>query len=607
MVANRTMSRSRRLTFATSTTTAAALVLLISCSSVSAQSVTPIPFQDMAWTRAGRDLFIHGGAVTLNGVTQFLSPQTFALDLSTSWPVSAAPWRALSNGTASRSLYAVSSANNNTVFTFKYDEPSSYTVTEYDVVMDIWKTPRVLTDNPDVFASGLKPVLNPISGLVYIPGNTSMNEYQPEGPTFWRTQALIPNNTLTARYFGSALFNRARTTVMYVGGYNYGVSPTHFDPQVFVTEYSPIKPGWSLLRTTGSPPAPSSNHCSAISDDSKTIVVFGGQTSVVTPAFTGAINILTIDTDTDTSTWTAGPSHTTPRVYAACALVGDQFVVWGGSSDGTNTVVSAEPIVYDLTLNQWVNNYKAPSYYSSNPTTKPTPTSGSGIGGNQGSGSSSAGAGPIIGGVVGVLAVVGVVIGFLAYSRRQKTRLKELGEQLSQRSLVIDSERLDGGGGGGHINYNDISGGGEITNAPVSYPIPPTNPPNHNNNAIPTHDNHGKLESSPYLQHHPQQYPPAATTTMSSPQTFANNTFNNSNHNSPQTPQPTQPSDPQGGVEMYQLDAAADNYRVAEARGPQVHHSPGRAPQAIDNETDMPGYYHGQESGTRHQNHPQEY
>ncbi|KAF9541648.1 hypothetical protein EC957_002889 [Mortierella hygrophila] len=513
MVANRTMSRSRRLIFTASTTTAAALALLIGCSSVSAQSVTPTPVQDMAWTRAGRDLLIHGGAVTLNGVTQFLSPQTFALDLSTSWPVSAAPWRALSNGTASRSLYAVSSANNNTVFTFKYDEPSSYTVTEYDVVMDIWKTPRVLTDNPDVFASGLKPVLNPISGLVYIPGNTS--------------------------------------------------------------------------------------------DDSKTIVIFGGQTSVVTPTFTGAINILTIDTNTDTSTWTAGPSHTTPRVYAACALVGDQFVVWGGSSDGTNTLVSAEPIVYDLTLDQWVNNYKAPSYYSSNPTTKPTPTPGTGSSGSQGSGSSSAGAGPIIGGVVGVLVVVGVVIGFLVYSRRQKTRLKELEDQLSRRSLVIDSERLDGGSSG-YINYNDISGSGEITNATV-YPIPPTIPPNHNNNAIPTHDHRGKLEFSPHLQHHPQQYSPAATTTMSSPQTLANNAFNNSNHNSPQTPQTTQASDPQGGVEMYQLDAAADNYSGAEVRGPQVHHSPGRAPQAIDNDTDMPGYYHGQEPGTRHQNHPQEY
>ena len=77
MVVTRTMSRSRRLIFATTTTTAAALALLTSCSSVWAQNVTPTPVQDMAWTRAGRDLIIHGGAVILNGVTQFLSSQTF--------------------------------------------------------------------------------------------------------------------------------------------------------------------------------------------------------------------------------------------------------------------------------------------------------------------------------------------------------------------------------------------------------------------------------------------------------------------------------------------------------------------------------------------------
>ncbi|KAG9062172.1 hypothetical protein KI688_006504 [Linnemannia hyalina] len=581
MVANRTMSKSRRLIFATAATTAAALAILTSCSSVSAQKVTPTPVQDMGWTRVGSELFIQGGAVTLNGVTQLLSPQTFALDLSTSWSVSEAPWRALSNGAASQSLYAISSINNQTVQIFKYVEPSSYTITEYDVVRDIWNTPEVLTDNPDVFAPGLTPVMNTLSNLVYIVGKTSMNELRPKGPNWWRTQELLPNNTLTSRYFGSALFNQEKMSIMYVGGYNYGVSPTQFDPQVLVTVYMPVNgPRWSFQKTTGSPPAP-----------------------IVTLAYTGAINILNMNTATDTGTWTAGPPHTTPRVYAACVLIGDQFVVWGGS-DGINTIASVEPIVYDLILNKWVNNYRAPSYYSSNPTTNPTPTSGSGSKGNQGpdsspgsdSSSSSAGAGTIIGGVVGGLVVVGVVIGFLLYIRQQNSRLKELQEQVSQASHRLED-------GGNITSNNDISGGGKNTGAPVVYPKPPTFPSNNNNNnnnAIPTHDNYGKLELSPDLRNHPQQYLPAATTTMSSPQTFNDN----NNYNSPQTPQPTQASDPQGGVQMYQPDAADGG---ADFRGPQVYLSPVSAPQAIDNDTNMPGYYHEQESGTRHQNHPQEY
>ncbi|KAK3845725.1 MAG: hypothetical protein J3R72DRAFT_472213 [Linnemannia gamsii] len=362
---------------------AASFALAITCSSFTPTAVnivmaqvTPVPVQDMAWVRCGSDFYIEGGYVAVNGAVQSTSPQHFALDLSTSWSVTSPPWRALTNGTPSRTSYGVSLPNNQTTLTFKFMAPSAYTITAYDLVAD---------------CGG----------------------------------------------------DRDR-----VGGYI-----------VTVTEYSPTKNTWSTLPTSGSPPSPSADLCSAISEDGATIVVFGGRTSVVTPTFTGALHIL----DISSGVWTAGPPQSTPRIYAACVLVGDQFVVWGGSNDANNTLTSVQPLVYDVTLKQWANSYKAPAYYLNNPPPKPNPSSGSGSGAGSGSGgngsgnnaggpglpsstgdsssSSSGGLGPIIGGVAGGLAVIGAIIGFLIYRRRQNKNLEDIREQLSQQRMVVEAER----------------------------------------------------------------------------------------------------------------------------------------------------------------------
>ncbi|KAG0208890.1 Multiple epidermal growth factor-like domains protein 8 [Mortierella sp. NVP41] len=581
---------------------AATAALTIACCSftpttvvVAMAQVMPTPIQDMAWVRSGSDLYIEGGYVSLNGVIQYTSSQFFALDLSTSWPVTSAPWRALANGTASRSFYGISLPSNQTILTFKFVAPTAYTITAYDVGTNTWSLARAVTTVPDILAYGLKPVMDPTSGLVYIAGVAGMNVYNWTSQT-WSAPGPIMGAMLTARYFASAVYNTARDTIMYVGGYNYGVNPTHFDPQVIVTEYSPTTAKWSILPTSGSPPSPSADHCSAISEDGKTLVVFGGRTSVVTPTFTGALHFL----DIDTGVWTAGPSQSTPRIYAVCALVGDQFVVWGGSADANNTLPSVQPIIFDLTLKQWVNSYKAPAYYLNNPPPKPNPTSGSGSNGSSGSegtgsnnggasgsssgsggsssSSSSVGLGPIIGGVVGGLAVIGAIIGFLLYRRRQNKKLEEVKEQVSQQRMYIEAERS-----------NKVVVHSSTT---ISYPTSPSYSPNNNTTA---HDEHSKSSLSPHLQHKKQFAAAASSPIMSSP-AVRTPPANNNNNNSPHGPKSTKKSNPQ----VYQPGGGA-------VSRPQEYYSPtGRAPQTFNNEADITGYYHEQESGRMRQNHPQE-
>jgi hypothetical protein len=72
-----------------------------------------------------------------------------------------------------------------------------------------------------------------------------MNIYNPTLKT-WDSRPIV-TGTLTARYFSTPGYNTARKTIMYVGGYNYGFSPTHFDPVVVITEYTPTTNTWSVM------------------------------------------------------------------------------------------------------------------------------------------------------------------------------------------------------------------------------------------------------------------------------------------------------------------------------------------------------------------------
>ncbi|GJJ73885.1 hypothetical protein EMPS_06243 [Entomortierella parvispora] len=559
--------------------------------------VTPTPVQEFAWVRTGPYLFIQGGYVDVKSVIEFTSSQTFILDLSVSWPVTAATWYPLSNGTIARSFYAVTSPNNQTVLTIKFLAPTSFTITDYNTVANTWAPTVAVTTVADILTYGLMPVADPTTGLVYIPGIASMDVYN-IATQAWSSPGPIATSVLTARYFGAGVYNTARKTIMYVGGYNYAVNSTHFDPQVVVTEYSPSTNKWSVMTTTGTPPAPVANHCAAVSEDGSILIVFGGRTSVVTPAFTGALYIL----DVVTGVWTEGPAQTTPRIYAACVIVGDQMVVWGGSNDGNNTLPSVEPIVFDITSKQWVTSYTAPAYYLNNPPPKPPgATGGSGESSGGGSNDNSSGGssksspaslGPIVGGVVGGLVVIGALAGFFLYRRRQNKKLDQVKEQVSQQRMVIEAERSNRIAT--HSNNkngpNDgVAGGDDNSVTPASYPLPPSYSSKLVNGNTTTVYKFDQAPPSPHLNNKKQFTSAVSSPAMSSPVLGTPHNAGSSNYNS-QNPQMYQKGQP-----MYQAGVAVS--------GPQEYLSPsGRAPQAFSNQS---GGYHDQESERARQNHPQ--
>ncbi|KAG0364888.1 hypothetical protein BGX24_004412 [Mortierella sp. AD032] len=153
----------------------------------------------------------------------------------------------------------------------------------------------------------------------------------------------------------------------------------------------------------------------ASNDDGTMVVVYGGLPTG-TPG-NGEVFIL----NTMTGEWKQGTSGK-PRQYTTCTIAGDQLLIWGGTVP-ENIVSSASVLIYNITANIWTDNYIPPANYVTSPganaTTSHSPTvSNTGPeAAAQGDGKSNMGA--IVGGVVGALAVIGAIIGFLLYRRRQ--------------------------------------------------------------------------------------------------------------------------------------------------------------------------------------------
>ncbi|KAF9945791.1 hypothetical protein BGZ65_010358, partial [Modicella reniformis] len=100
-------------------------------------------------------------------------------------------------------------------------------------------------------------------------------------------------------------------------------------------------------------PAPRISACLASANDGNQLVYFGGYTRDKVSIHRD-IHIL----DIKTMTWRKGTniSNKERRSEAACAVSGDQFVIWGGQQQG---IPFNNTIVYNIKTNKWVKSFKA--------------------------------------------------------------------------------------------------------------------------------------------------------------------------------------------------------------------------------------------------------
>ncbi|KAF9934308.1 hypothetical protein FBU30_002447 [Linnemannia zychae] len=379
-------------------------------------SQPPTPVQEMAYMRAGPYFYVQGGKVVHNNQDFSVSPQLYSLDLSTSWNTGSPAWRSLSSGPAYNLCNGVSSPDNKTLTTMVQAVPDQLLVNRYDIDSNKWSS-RVLTSNENL--QGTRPIVDPTTGLIYINGVKNMIVLNPQTMT---TQFFeIADTTMPSRTFLGAVYHPGRRSILYFGGFE---PAGDFEGTAYVTEYSIGNNGWSTFTTKGRIPPPRADHCMSISEDGSKIIVFGGRvpltSSTSLTTFSGNLYIL----DISNATWTEGLGSD-PRLYAACVIVGDQFVVWGGF-DGVNTV-TGPPIVYTISNNSWGNSYTPPAYYTS----------------PRGSDSNSDRIGIILGGSLGslfIIALAGIV--YLFRKRRSdKKKYKAINQQRS--SIISQTELID--------------------------------------------------------------------------------------------------------------------------------------------------------------------
>ena len=128
-----------------------------------------------------------------------------------------------------------------------------------------------------------------------------------------------------------------------------------------------------------------------------------------------------------------------------CLIVGDQFLVWGGS-DGVNTY-KTPPIIFDFVTNQWVDTYTPPSYLLNWPkatTTliggaKPTTNSAPLGPATNTPVAKSNNLGAILGGTFGALFVIAVSAMVYLFLKRREDKIK-YGVPSDQQSSVDEND-----------------------------------------------------------------------------------------------------------------------------------------------------------------------
>ncbi|KAF9363238.1 hypothetical protein BGX34_004586 [Mortierella sp. NVP85] len=195
------------------------------------------------------------------------------------------------------------------------------------------------------------PTADPESGLVYViqndlysAGNATMHALDLNAQT---TNSLMIPALSNSELFREAAWNTHLKSVLVT-------STTPNAVYVFTpSKVSESSHGWRLQNTKGDRIAFGLKSCFLpLGDGSK--MVFVGK---IEGSDSSIMRIL------DVATWTWTTRTTIPHPGSnACAISGDQFIVWGGYENSTSFDTA---VVYDMKTDRWVTNYIAPTVPSS--------------------------------------------------------------------------------------------------------------------------------------------------------------------------------------------------------------------------------------------------
>ncbi|KAF9541110.1 hypothetical protein EC957_003391 [Mortierella hygrophila] len=308
-----------------------------------ASAQTPASTYGMAYTAIDEStLYIQGGIILPPpGGTAKITSQFYALDLTQDWNATSPPWKALTAPTTTATQLSSQS------MTFS---PDRQTLTLWSVyptvavnysITDASWTKVPFSVGLVISGSGLRAASDPATGAVYIPGVGPLN-----------ANYMVRYSYLTGLV---TLINIPLALVPVLDSYS------------FVWSYNGTK-----------------------------MILFGGDGSGPSVA---SLSIL----DIPTMTWTVGKDAPDARSEMACAVAGDNFVVWGGYKEMLSVdsvAVPITPLIFNIKTGKWTEKFVRGA--NGNKTEgAPGGVPGTGTGGGSGSGSGGSGSesGPVGGGV----------------------------------------------------------------------------------------------------------------------------------------------------------------------------------------------------------------
>jgi hypothetical protein len=325
-----------RLTFTTALVLAYVLIILSSVSFspfIHAQTFRPFATEIPSSTFVeGQGFYIFGGAKDQD---QSAISQAFMIDLSVSWNTSDPPFKKLTDGPGAVLSPCMVLPNGEDIFLLVLGMGNIY-----NIKSDSWTT---ILHNQLPISVGMAGAVDPESGLVYIA----------QGPTNATSKGMVLTLDPKAPTFNTTVMPDLKLSPIGFAAWSVPLKSMLLD-SVFMDELYTFTPskvsgtshGWSFLNTTGDEPLANLAPCFVSAYGGSKIAMFTGLD-------TSAVHIL----DVATRAWTVGPSI--PYLArSACAVSGDQFIVWGGRN---NETTSGKTLVYNMKTNKWISRYTAPS------------------------------------------------------------------------------------------------------------------------------------------------------------------------------------------------------------------------------------------------------
>ncbi|KAF9132813.1 hypothetical protein BGX30_012521, partial [Mortierella sp. GBA39] len=182
-------------------------------------------------------------------------------------------------------------------------------------------------------------------------------------------------------------------------------------------EYSTASNKWTALPATGDTPRFRRRSCMVPAYNGTKMLLFGGEPS--NESSSGSLYIL----DVRNMIWSqaTGLDPSLGRSAMACAVSGDNFIVWGGIrfiSGGTPQDAPGAMLIYNIHTGAWTDTFTRGTHFDPN-APNPEPPGKDGKEGDVGSGETNSNAAVIGGGVAGVLVVIALVAFFVIRRRRQ--------------------------------------------------------------------------------------------------------------------------------------------------------------------------------------------